>query len=51
MHKIRSSVKRKCNDHVGTLSRLGLGSISSPHKSLFLIHAIFILVVRELLMN
>lgn len=48
VHKIRSGVKRKCNDHDNTLSRSGLGSKSSSHKSWFLIHAIFTSVVREL---
>lgn len=51
VHKIRSGVKRKCSDHDDTLSRSGLESKSSPHKSLFLIHAIFTSVVRERLMN
>lgn len=51
VHEIRSGVKRKCSDHDDTLSRSGLESKSSPHKSLFLIHAIFTSVVWELLMN
>lgn len=51
VHKIRSGVKRKCSDHDNTLSRSGLGSKSDSHKSLFLIHAIFTSVVRELLMS
>lgn len=51
VHKIRSGVKGKCSDRDNTLSRSGLGSKSSSHKSSFLIHAIFTSVVRELLMN
>lgn len=51
VHKIRSGVKRKCSDRDHILSRSGLGSKSSPHRSLFLIHAIFTSVVREFLMN
>lgn len=51
VHKIRSGVKRKCSDHDNAQSRSGLGSKSSPHKCLFLIHAIFASVVKEFLMN
>lgn len=51
MQKIRSGVKRKCSDQDGTLSSLELGSKPRPHKSRVLIHAIFTLMIRELLMN
>lgn len=51
VHRIRSRVKRKCSDHDDTLSRSGLESKSIPHRSLFVIHAIFTSVVRQLLMN
>lgn len=46
---MRSGVKRKYGDQEGTLSRSGLGNKLRPHKSWVLIHAIFALMIKELL--